>query len=116
MRYYFTKGRGNDVAIALIGILDVISGIIVYFSRSWNIASNSIVAFLVFFYFCLGIWSLVTNFIRRNYCDWRGIVDIITAVSLILIYYGNVYGIFSVIGILIAIKGIMGMFLITTKE
>jgi uncharacterized membrane protein HdeD (DUF308 family) len=115
MPYYFTKGRGNDIAIVLIGILDVISGIIVYFSRSWSLASNSVVALLTLFYFCLGIWSLATNVIRRNYYDWRGIVDLIAAITLLLMYYGNVYGIFWIIGIIIAIKGIMGIFLITTK-
>jgi len=116
MPYYFTKGRSNDLAVTLIGIFDVISGIIIYFSRSWSLSSNTIIAFFMFFYFCLGIWSLVTNFIKRKYYDWRGIIDIINAVSLSLIYFGDIYGIFRIIGIVVAIKGIIGIFLITTKE
>ncbi len=116
MPYYFTKGRSNDIVIALIGVVDIITGIIIYSSRSWNLAPKSFVALLMFFYFCLGIWSLVTNFIRKNYYDWRGFFDIISAISLFLIYYGNVYETFWIIGIIVAIKGIIGMFLITTKE
>jgi uncharacterized membrane protein HdeD (DUF308 family) len=116
MPYYFTKGGGNHVAIVLIGIFDIIAGIIIFFSRTWNVTSNSTIAFLTFFYFCLGIWSLATNAIRRNFFDWRGIVDIVSAVCLLLIFYGSVYEIFGLLGIIIAIKGILGMFLITTKE
>jgi len=116
MPYHFTKGGGNHVAVIFIGILDIITGIIVFFSGSWNLASNSIIAFLTFFYFCLGIWSLATNIIRKNFFDWRGIIDIISAVCLLLIFYGTVYEIFGILGIVIAIKGIFGIFLITTKE
>jgi hypothetical protein len=116
MPYYFTKGGGNHVAVTLIGIVDIISGIIVFFSNSWHLASNSFVAFLTFFYFCLGIWSLTTNLIRRNFFDWRGIIDIISAVCLLLIFYGSVYEIFGILGIIIIIKGLLGIFLITTKE
>jgi len=116
MPYYFTKGGGNHVAIVLIGILDIIAGIIIFFSSSWHLTSNSVIAFLTFFYFCLGIWSLAINIMRKNFFDWRGIIDIISAVSLLLIYYGSVYEIFGILGIVIVIKGLLGMFLITTKE
>jgi len=116
MPYHFTKGGGNHVAAAFIGILDIIAGIIIFFSSSWNLTSKSFVAFLTFFYFCLGIWSLTTNIIRRNFFDWRGIIDIISAVCLLSIFYGSVYEIFGILGIIIVIKGIIGMFLITTKE
>jgi hypothetical protein len=116
MPYYFTKGRGNDIAILLIGVIDVISGIIIYFSKNLKLASTSTIAFLMFFYFCLGMWSLAGNFRRRKYYDWRGVVDIINAITFTLIYYGNVYGIFQLIGVIVAIKGLLGVFLITTKE
>ena len=116
MSYYFTKGRSNDVAIVLIGIMDIISGIIIYFSRGWNLTSNRFILFFMFFYFSLGIWTLATNIAKRKYYEWRGIIDIIIAISFTLIYYGNVYSIFQIIGIVIALKGIIGMFLLTTKE
>jgi uncharacterized membrane protein HdeD (DUF308 family) len=116
MPYYFTKGEGNDVAVTLIGIIDIISGIIIFFSRTLNLTSNSIIAFLTFFYFCLGIWSLATNAIRRNFLDWRGMVDIMSAICLILIFYGSYYEIFRILGTMIVIKGILGIFLMTTKE
>lgn len=116
MPYYFTKGEGNNVALVLIGIIDIIAGIIVFLSGSWNFTSNSFIAFLTFFYFSLGIWSIATNAIRRNFFDWRGFIDMIGAVCLLLIFYGSVYEIFGILGIIIAIKGILGIFLITTKE
>ncbi|MCX6821582.1 MAG: hypothetical protein NTW30_02265 [Candidatus Aenigmarchaeota archaeon] len=116
MSYHFTKGRSNDLVISLIGLIDIISGIVIYVSRNFNLTSNSSVSMLMFFYFFLGIWSLARSFRRRKYFDWRAIIDIINAVCMTLIYYGNVYEIFQIIGAIIAIKGIIGIFLITTKE
>ena len=116
MPYHFTKGESNDVIAGLIGVIDIITGILVYLSQSWSLISNPVIMFLTFFYSCLGIWSLATNVMRRNFFDWRGVVDIISAISLISIFNGNVYSIFGILGIIIAIKGIMGIFLITTKE
>jgi len=116
MVYYFTKGKGNDLAVALIGVIDIITGIIIYFSKNLRVSSSGTISFLMFFYFCLGIWSLAGNFHRKKFFDWRGIIDIINAISLTLIYYGNIIGIFQIIGIPVVLKGIIGIFLVTTKE
>jgi uncharacterized membrane protein len=70
--------------------------------------------FLSFFYFCLGIWSLSKNFLRKNFLDWRGVVDVISAAVLLLIFSGN-NGL-SILGIIIVIKGIIGLFLVSTEE
>jgi hypothetical protein len=117
MSYYLTKEeRWNDVVSALVGFLDIIAGILVYLSRSYNFASNTVILFLSLFYVTLGIWALGINILRKKYLEWKGIIDIISAVSLFLIYSGSVYEIFGAIGILIIIKGILGLFLMTTAE
>jgi hypothetical protein len=115
--YYFVKsGRGNNLASALIGVLDVVAGLIVYLSLTWDFTSNSIILFLSFFYFCLGIWSLSTNMLKKNYFDWRGMVDVINAVCLVLVFSGSVFDVFKFFGVVITFKGILGLFLITTSE
>jgi len=48
--------------------------------------------------------------------EWKGVIDVITAVSLFLIFSGNVYEFFGMLGIFIVIKGILGLFLITTSQ
>ena len=117
MPYYFSKlQEANDVAAAIIGIIDIIAGIIVYFSWSWNLTSVKYILAFALFYLCLGIWSLATNALRKNYFDWRGLIDLVSAFCLASIYFGNLYGIFWLLGIIIAIKGIWSIFLITTKE
>jgi hypothetical protein len=115
MPYPLTKDpRDNNAFSIFIGILDIITGIIVYLSQNYTLNSNSLIMFLSFFYFCLGIWSLSKNFLRKKFLDWKGIVDIVSAVVLLLIFSGN-NGL-SILGVVIAIKGIIGLFLISTEE
>ncbi len=117
MPYYFSRSeRMNDVGAALVGTMDIVSGLVVYFSLGFSFSSNSFVLFLCLFYFCLGIWSLATNFLRRNYYDWKGYIDVINALCLIFIFSGITHSIFRILGMVIIAKGILSLFLITTKE
>jgi len=117
MPYYFSKlQEANDVTIAFIAIIDVITGIIVYLSSSWTLTSIKYILAFSFFYLCLGIWSLTTNALRKKYFDWRGIIDLVSAFCLASVYFGNIYGIFWLLGIIIALKGIWSIFLMTTEE
>jgi len=117
MSYYLTREeRWNDVFSVIIGFLDVLAGLLVYLSRNYNFASNSFILFLSLFYISLGIWALGINIKRKNYLEWKGVIDIISAVSLFLIFSGSVNEFFGAIGIVIIIKGILGLFLITTAE
>lgn len=117
MPYPLTKDpRDNNTFSIFVGIIDIITGIIVYLSQNYNWSSNRIIMFLSFFYFCLGIWSLSKNFLRKKFLDWRGAVDIISAVVLLLILSGSSSSTLSVFGIIIAIKGIIGLFLISTEQ
>ena len=117
MPYYLTREeRWNDLASALVGVLDIIAGALIYLSRNYDFGSNLAILFLSFFYFCLAIWTLGINIKRKNYLEWKGIIDIISAVCLFLVFSGSVYEFFGAIGIVIVIKGILGLFLITTSE
>jgi len=117
MSYYLTKDeRMNNTFSALVGVVDIIAGVLIYLSRSYDFTSNSAIVFLSFFYFCLGIWTLGINIKRKNYLEWKGIIDIVSAVCLFLIFSGSVYEFFGAIGIVIVIKGILGLFLVTTRE
>jgi hypothetical protein len=117
MPYRFLKVHEmNDVIVALIGFIDIITGIIVFFSNSWDLTSIKYILPLAFFYLCLGIWSLGTNVLNKNYYDWRGIVDLISAFCFASIYLGDVYSTFELFGIIITLKGMLSIFLITTKE
>lgn len=117
MPYYFTKFQeANDVAAAVIGIIDIVAGIIIYFSGSWIFISIKYILAFSFFYLCFGIWSIATNELRKNYYDWRGIIDLVSAFCLASIFFGNIYNIFWLLGIIIALKGIWSIFLMTTRE
>jgi len=117
MSYYLTREeRWNDVVSGLVGILDIIVGLLIYFSGSYNFGSNPVIILLSLFYFTLAVWTLGINIKRKNYLEWKGVIDVITAVSLFLIFSGNVYEFFGMLGIFIVIKGILGLFLITTSQ
>jgi len=117
MPYYFTKHSDmNEVGTGFVGILDIITGLIVHYSLSFSFSNFSIVIFLSFFYLSLGIWSVITNVLKGNYYDWRGVVDVINGVSLFSVYSGNVFDLFRLFGIMIIIKGGLSLFLITGRK
>ena len=117
MSYYLTKDvRWNDLFSVIVGFVDIIAGLLVYLSRNFNFASNIVIIFLSLFYVCLGFWALGINIIRKNYFEWKGIIDIISAVSLFLIFSGSVNEFFGLIGIVIIIKGILGLLFVSTAE
>ena len=117
MPYYFTKHSDfNDVGTGFVGVLDIITGLMVHYSLSFSFSNFSIVIFLSFFYLSLGIWSVITNVLKGNYYDWRGVVDVINGVSLFLVYSGNIFDLLRLIGIMIIIKGGLSLFLITGRK
>ena len=117
MPYYFSKTEEvNNVAVGIIGIIDIIAGIIVYFSGSWELASVKYILAFALFYLCLGIWSLATNAFKKNFFDWRGVIDLVSSFCLASIYFGDIYSIFWLLGIIIALKGFWSFFLMTTRE
>ena len=117
MAYYLTREeRWNHLVSALVGVLDIIAGVLIYLSRDYGFISNPAIIILSLFYFCLGAWTLGINMKRKSYLEWKGIIDIVSAVCLFLVFSGSVYEFFGAIGIVIAIKGILGLFLVTTTE
>lgn len=117
MPYHFTREEHwNDVGTGFIGVLDIITGLIVYFSRSYSFTSLLPILFFSFFYIIIGVWSVFTNVLKGNYLDWRGYVDIINTVCLFSIYLGNVFDVFWLLGIMIIGKGGLSLFLITTRQ
>ncbi len=117
MPYYLTRQeRWNHAFSGLVGVLDIIIGLLVYLSRNYDFASNPAIILLSLFYFCLGIWTLGINIKKKNYLEWKGIIDIVSAVCLFLVFSGSIYEFFGAIGIVIVIKGILSLFLITTSQ
>jgi hypothetical protein len=117
MSYYLTREqRWNDLASGLVGFLDIIAGVLIYLSRNYDFGSNPTIIFLSFFYFTLAIWTLGINIKRKKYLEWKGIIDMVSAVCLFLVFSGNVFEAFGAIGIVIVIKGVLGLFLITTSK
>ena len=115
---YFYKNwiEGHHVLYAGLGILDIAIGILVYLNSNFVLTSNSLIFSLSFLYFVVGIRSLGKSLYRNDVFDWRGYADIIAAVLLFLIYYGIVFDAFRFLGGIIAVKGFMSAFLITTKQ
>jgi hypothetical protein len=117
MPYPFTRHEHwNDVGTGIIGVLDIIAGLIIYFGRSFSFTSFHPILFLSFFYLTVGTWSIFKNVLRKNYFDWRGWVDIINTFCLFSVYSGSVFEIFWLLGIIIMVKGGMSLFLITTRQ
>jgi hypothetical protein len=99
----------NNVGTGIVGFFDIITGLIIYYNFNF-----SALIILSFFYIILGIWSIYVNYTKGNRFDWRGIVDVINGLTLFSIYSGNIFSFFNLLAILIAAKGLLVIFLITS--
>ena len=115
--YYVPRyEEAQDVTNMIIGVIDVIVGIVIILSSGFIFTFNTLIILASFLYFLLSISSLVKNFLKRYFYDWRGYVNMISAISLILIYYGITLGIFKIFGMIIIIKGIISALIVLMKE
>jgi len=108
--------EGYDALNMAVGVIDFIVGIVILLSSKFVFTSNVFIISISFLYLLLGIRSLSRSFMRSYFFDWRGYVDMISAISLILIYYGIVLGAFKILGIIIILRGIVSAVSITMKE
>jgi len=91
----------------LLAFIDILSGIFLF----------SHPGFLVRLVFYLGIiclmkggWSLMTALTSKFYFDFLGFLDVIAGASLILIHFNHIFAFFTIIGIMMIVKGIWSMF------
>jgi hypothetical protein len=108
--------EGYDVINMAMGFIDFVVGIVILLSSDFVFTSNILIISVSFLYLLWGIRSLGRSFMKSYFFDWRGYVNIISAISLILIYYGIVLGAFEILGIIIIIKGLISAISIIMKQ
>jgi len=108
--------EGYHVRCVFFGIIDIIIGIIIFLSNRYVFTENVFIIGLSFLYFILAFSSLIRSFSKRYFYDWRGYFDVISAVALLSIYYGNVPSFFEILGIVVILKGFICVLIPTTKE
>ncbi|MBL7160791.1 MAG: hypothetical protein ISS93_03000 [Candidatus Aenigmarchaeota archaeon] len=90
--------------IAILGILDMIAGIIIVFGG--GLAGNTYLMYFTLIIFLKALYSIGTALAAGFPFDILGWVDLLAAIMLLLTFWGIPLGIFAWIGALIAIKGI----------
>jgi len=108
--------EGHHVRCVFFGIIDIIIGIIIYLSYQFVFTENVFIFALSFLYFILGFVSLGKSFYNKYFFDWRGYFDVISAIFLLSIFYGNTTSFFRILGIVIMLKGFLCCLIPTTKE
>lgn len=91
--------------LLILSLFDMLAGIIVS-SSSHIMFPLFIVKSLFIYYLLKGTWSVFSSIMNKYFFDWMGAIDVIAAICLYYIYAGNIFDIFSKIGILIILKGI----------
>jgi uncharacterized membrane protein HdeD (DUF308 family) len=92
--------------LVILGIVDVIAGVILAFFGLPVFAGNSIVFGLGILMLIKGVISYLLACANRFYFDVMGILDLIAGVFLVLLFYGIGFFFFPYLGILVIIKGI----------
>ena len=95
--------------LLLLGILDMIAGIILGLSGFVTFNESSFVLYLGIIMIVKGIVSYLTGAAKGFYMDFMGILDIIGGMLMILAATGFVLFFFPYIGLLLLLKGAYSM-------
>ncbi len=92
----------SSIILILLGVLEIFAGAIVYFHYF-----PIFVVFLWFgaIYIVKGIWSVVSSVAVGNFFDWMGAIDFLVGLTMISIFYGNIFWFFWIIGLAHLLKG-----------
>jgi hypothetical protein len=92
--------------LAILGVLDIIGGILLGLSGFIPYIGSGFVSFFGIILIMKGIISWISGAAKGFFLDFMGILDIIAGIMLILATYGFVIFFFPYIGILLLLKGI----------
>jgi uncharacterized membrane protein HdeD (DUF308 family) len=94
------------VWLELLGIIDIISGVVLAVSTSFNLAGSGIALWIGIFMLLKGVYSVLTAAGAGFYFDVLGWLDLIAAASLFIVFFGVANEFFVYFGILMILKGI----------
>ena len=57
-----------------------------------------------------GLWSLFSCIVAGYFADWMGMIDTLAGVALLLLHSGTSFDLFSILGVVMIIKGLYSLF------
>lgn len=92
--------------LIVLGILDIIVGIVLLFGSGTPLTGNSITIFFAVLWFLKGLWSILTAVANGFFFDFLGVFDLIAGVFLFLSFMGIGLGRFFIyLAVLMILKG-----------
>jgi len=101
-----------QILLFILAIVDILSGALIFFHPA---SFSKIFLYLGFICLTKGGWSLITALTSKFYFDFLGLLDIVSGIFLILLYYKFTLPLLTIIGIMIILKGIWSMFFSITS-
>ncbi|MEA3229490.1 MAG: hypothetical protein U9P44_01120 [archaeon] len=95
----------------VLGIIDFLGMLIVYFSPSF-LKGNVILFLFLSVIFAKGAWSAVSSISMGSYLDWMGYIDLLVSFLLFMIFIGNPLSVSLWIMSIIAFKAIYALMLV----
>lgn len=92
--------------LAILGVLDLIAGALLGFSGMFTYAGSGFVMVIGIILLIKGIGSYLAAAANAFFFDFMGILDIVSAIMLILATFGFVVFFFPYFGIFMVIKGV----------
>jgi len=90
----------------ILGVLDIIVGAILCFASGSPFTGNGFVLFFTIIFFLKGLWSFLSSVSAGFFFDIMGILDLLSAILLLLSYIGIAHVFLLFIGIIMVFKGL----------
>lgn len=92
--------------IAILGILDIIAGGLLMLNGVISLEASTFVLYLMIIMFLKSVYSIGSAVANGFFFDFMGYLDLISAILLLLAFWGISFDPFFWVGLLILVKGI----------
>ncbi len=96
-------------SLVILGILDLLAGIVIALSTVLSFSGNTIVFWLAVLFLLKGFYSLITAFASGFFLDFLGFLDIIGGGFLLLAHWDISFVFVLWLGVIMVLKGIYSM-------
>ena len=96
--------------ISLLGIIDIIAGILIGLGLVVDFTGNNIIFTLGIIMVIKGLYSTLTAMAGGFFFDVLGWIDLTSGIFLFILFFGMTFGFFFYLAIIIVLKGIYSFF------
>jgi uncharacterized membrane protein HdeD (DUF308 family) len=93
---------------AILGVLDILGGILLVISGFVPYGSSGFILTVGGVFITKGVLIFIySKFGKESHYDWGSVLDLLTGIILVMLFFGTYLFVFPVIGLIMIVKGVI---------